>query len=122
MDDGIAQKWGNIQQAGEAEDGGLYLVGIDQGVLVVVADEDVVNVYFPVVAEAYTTNGDVDIVLLVDVLGYLIGNKGLNSGDGKKNDQDDKKQQQGEQRFTNYFPEFFDRVLCFNFANNINDF
>ena len=88
----------------------------------VVPDEDVVQLYFPVIAEADPSYGDIDVVLFVDVLGYPACNKGLHSGNGKQDHQDDKKQQQGQQSFTNYFPEFFDRVLCFNFANNINDF
>ena len=87
-----------------------------------VPDEDIIDIDLSVVAEAYPANGDIDIVLFVDVSRNPVCNKSLDSGNGKQDHQDDKKQQQSEQSFTNYFPEFFDRYLCFNFANNINDF
>ena len=87
-----------------------------------VPDEDIIDIDLTVVSEAYPADGDIDIVLFVDVLSNLAGYKSLDSGNGKYDHENDKKEEQAEQSSSKYFPEFFDRYLCFNFANNINDF
>lgn len=75
-----------------------------------------------VVAEPDPANGNVDIVLFVYGFCHSGSNKGLNGRNGKYYHENDEKEDQGEQGSAKYFPEFFDRYLCFNFANNINAF
>ena len=84
--------------------------------------QDFLKIQVSSIGNSNSAYGDIYVAALVNRGSDFSCHISLNSRNGKYDHENDEKEEQCEQGSTKYFPEFFDRYLCFNFANNINDF